>query len=70
MGSDADARLATLVHDLRSPLVVVEGFAGVLAGDDGRLTAEQRADYARRIAAAAAELRERLDAAGGAGGAA
>ncbi len=66
MSGERDDRLAALVHDLRSPLVVVEGFAGVLAGDDGRLSAEQRADYARRIAAAAAELRERLDAAGGA----
>jgi len=63
-GSDraGDARVAALVHELRSPLVVVEGFAGVLAGDDGRLTQEQRADFARRIASAAAELRERLDA--------
>ncbi len=64
MGAERDERLATLVHDLRSPLVVVEGFAGLLARDDGSLTAEQRRDHAQRIADAAAELRERLDAAG------
>ena len=59
---DPEARLAALVHDLRGPLVVVEGFATLLARDTGALTAEQRGDYARRVAAAAAEVRERLDA--------
>ena len=63
-----DERLAALVHDLRGPLVVVEGFATLLARDAGEMTVEQRADYAGRIAAAAAELRERLDAEGRAGG--
>ena len=53
--------LQTLVHDLRSPLMVVEGFATTLARDEGALTAEQRADYARRIADAAADLRTRVD---------
>ena len=57
-----DARVAALVHDLRGPLAVVEGFATLLARDAGGLTPEQRGDYARRAAAAAAELRERLDA--------
>ena len=59
---DAEARLAALVHDLRGPLVVVEGFATLLARDAGTLSAEQRGDYARRVADAAAELRARLDA--------
>ncbi len=57
----ADEALARLVHDLRSPLMVVEAFATTLAGDEGRLTAEQRADYARRIAAAAQEIRAEID---------
>ncbi len=57
----ADDALARLVHDLRSPLMVVEAFATTLAGDEGRLTAMQRADYARRIADAAAEIRTAID---------
>ncbi len=61
---DADA-VRRLCHDLRSPLAVVEGFAALLARDEGALTAEQRSDHLRRIADAAAELRERLDAAEG-----
>jgi signal transduction histidine kinase len=59
--ADEAARLA---HDLRSPLVVVEGFAALLAGDE-ELSDEQRRDYAARIVAAAAELRALVDAAGG-----
>ncbi len=61
MADDAVPGLAQLVHDLRSPLMVVEAFATTLARDEGRLTAEQRADYAERIAAAAAEMRAALD---------
>ena len=56
--------LAKLVHDLRSPLMVAEGFAQLLARDDGSLTPEQRADYANRIAEAMADLRALLDAVG------
>ena len=59
---DAD-RLAKLVHDLRSPLTVAEGFAQLLARDEGSLTPEQRADFAGRVAAAMADMRELLDAA-------
>ena len=57
----ADDELTSLVHDLRSPLMVVEGFAASLARSDAELAPEQRADYARRIAEAAVEMRERLD---------
>jgi signal transduction histidine kinase len=60
----ADDTLGRLVHDLRSPLMVVEGFASLLARDEGALTAEQRADYARRIHDAAEDMRALLDAAG------
>jgi signal transduction histidine kinase len=60
-----DAR--RLAHDLRSPLAIVEGFADALARDDGALSAEQRADYARRIHAAGVEMREALDRAAGGG---
>ena len=60
---DADARLAKLVHDLRSPLMVAEGFAQLLARDEGTLSAEQRADFARRVESAMADMRALLDAA-------
>jgi signal transduction histidine kinase len=50
-----------LVHDLRSPLAIIDGFSALLARDDGSLTPEQRADYAARIRAAAAEMRALLD---------
>ena len=56
--TDDDA-VRRLVHDLRSPLAVVEGFAGLLERED--LAPEQRADYVRRIRSAAAEMTERLD---------
>jgi signal transduction histidine kinase len=63
-GSAERGDLAQLLHDLRSPLAIIEGFARLLAEDDGRLTAGQRADYARRIHAAATEMRRLVDAAG------
>jgi K+-sensing histidine kinase KdpD len=58
-GGDADLR--RLIHDLRSPLAIVDGFAALLARDDGSLTAEQRADYAARIRNAATEMRALID---------
>ena len=57
-----DETIAKLIHDLRSPLTVVEGFAHLLERDDDRLDHEQRMEYAQRIKAAAAEIRELLDA--------
>ena len=61
MAEPGDAGPRQLVHDLRSPLMVIDGFASLLARDDGSLTDEQRADYAARIRAAAAEMRELID---------
>jgi K+-sensing histidine kinase KdpD len=60
----AGDELRTLVHDLRTPLTLVEGFSDLLVrrGDD--LAATERADYVRRIADAAREMRELLDRAG------
>ena len=55
--------ISDLAHKLRTPIAVVQGFADLLKRDDGRLTAEQRSDYADRILGAAAEMREILDAA-------
>jgi K+-sensing histidine kinase KdpD len=53
--------LASLLHDLRSPLAVVDVYSGVLERDDGRLSLEQRAEFSRRIRSAVAEMRDALD---------
>jgi signal transduction histidine kinase len=59
---DAAGRLVKLVHDLRTPLTVVSGFADLLSRNGDQLTAEQRDDYLERIRAAAGEMGEILDA--------
>jgi K+-sensing histidine kinase KdpD len=51
-----------LVHDLRTPLTIVEGFAHLLERDDATMDPDQRVEYAHRIKAAAGEMRELLDA--------
>ena len=60
MSADAEG-LRALVHDLRSPVAVIDGFAQLLQRGADTLTAEQRADYTRRIADAANELKALLD---------
>ena len=59
--SSEPADLRRLVHDLRSPVAVIDGFAQLLQRGADTLTAEQRADYAQRIADAAAEIKALLD---------
>jgi K+-sensing histidine kinase KdpD len=56
-----DDELRTLVHDLRTPLTVVEGFSDLLVRRGAELEPEQRDEYAQRIAEAARELRELMD---------
>jgi signal transduction histidine kinase len=53
--------LQTLVHDLRTPLTLVEGFSDLLARRGEELPAAERDEYVQRIAAAAREMRELLD---------
>jgi signal transduction histidine kinase len=55
-----DEELRRLRHDLRSPLLVIGGFAQLLAGDR-EVSPEERRQYAERIHAAAEELRRLLD---------
>jgi signal transduction histidine kinase len=62
--STADDELRTLVHDLRTPLTLVEGFSDLLVRRAGDLAAPERDEYLRRIADAAREMRELLDRAG------
>ena len=57
----ADEELRTLVHDLRTPLTLVEGFSDLLVRRADDLPAPERDEYVRRIAGAAREMRELLD---------
>jgi signal transduction histidine kinase len=61
MSDGHDERLVTLVHDLRTPLTIVQGFADLLARRGATLTDEQREEYVTRIAAAAGEMKAILD---------
>jgi K+-sensing histidine kinase KdpD len=56
-----DDELRALVHDLRTPLTIVEGFSDLLVRRGGELEPELRDEFAERIADAAREMRERLD---------
>lgn len=59
---DPHERLVRLVHDLRTPLTVVGGFADLLEARGEQLSAEQRAEFTARLAEGARELRAILDA--------
>jgi signal transduction histidine kinase len=51
--------LRRLRHDLRSPLVVIAGFAQLLSGDR-QITDAERRDYAQRILRASKEMEQML----------
>jgi signal transduction histidine kinase len=59
--ADSGAQLATLVHALRTPLTIVEGFADALGRRGEQMSVEERAEYLERIGDAAREMRELLD---------
>jgi signal transduction histidine kinase len=59
--ADADEQLGPLVHALRTPLTIVEGFSDALMRRGERMSAEERAEYAERIHDAAEEMRGLLD---------
>jgi K+-sensing histidine kinase KdpD len=59
--ADADERLRALVHALRTPLTIVEGFADALATRGGQMSDADRAEYVERIHEAAQEMRGLLD---------
>ena len=56
-----DGPLPDLVHDLRTPLAIVAGFAELLQKRADQLSDEQRADYIDRIREAADRMNELLD---------
>jgi|1185.fasta_scaffold1023216_2 signal transduction histidine kinase len=60
--ADPQERLARLVHDLRTPLTIVQGFAELLDRGAATLDEERRAEYLGRIAQAGREMKEILDA--------
>ena len=55
-----EATLRKLRHDLRSPLVVIAGFAQLLQGDR-EIADSDRRDYADRILRASQELELLMD---------
>jgi signal transduction histidine kinase len=59
--ADPDERLARLVHDLRTPLTIVQGFAELLERGSSSLDDERRTEYLGRIAAAGREMKDILD---------
>jgi len=60
MSNDED-QLAGLVHALRTPLTIVEGFADALLRRGEVLSEEERLEYLERIGEAAREMRDLLD---------
>jgi signal transduction histidine kinase len=57
----ADDELRELVHALRTPLTIVEGFADALASRGDQMPIDERAEYVERIGEAAREMRDLLD---------
>ncbi|MBI5105394.1 MAG: hypothetical protein HZB46_10530 [Solirubrobacterales bacterium] len=60
--ADPEERLTKLVHDLRTPLTIVQGFAELLERGAGALDDERRQEYLVRVANAAREMKDLLDA--------
>jgi signal transduction histidine kinase len=59
--SDPHERLARLVHDLRTPLTIVQGFAELLERGGTALDDQRRTEYLGRIATASREMKTILD---------
>jgi signal transduction histidine kinase len=59
--ADPSERLARLVHDLRTPLTIVQGFAELLDRGAVTLDEERRSEYLGRIAQAGREMKDILD---------
>jgi PAS domain S-box-containing protein len=60
--NDLERLSHVMAHDLRSPLVVIEGFAGLLKRDAAQLLDEKQNQYLDRIRASARRMAEMIDA--------
>jgi signal transduction histidine kinase len=61
MSAETEDPLGSLVHALRTPLTIVEGFADALARRGPEMSEAERAEYLERIGEAAREMRDLLD---------
>jgi signal transduction histidine kinase len=61
MPAEHEDSLGSLVHALRTPLTIVEGFADALSRRGVEMSEEERAEYLERIGEAAREMRDLLD---------
>ena len=61
MRAEHEDPLGSLVHALRTPLTIVEGFADALSRRGAEMSEEERAEYLERIGEAAREMRDLLD---------
>jgi signal transduction histidine kinase len=59
--ADPSERLTRLVHDLRTPLTIVAGFAELLERGGPALAEERREEYLRRVSQGAQDMKELLD---------
>jgi signal transduction histidine kinase len=59
--AEPNERLSRLVHDLRTPLTIVQGFAELLERGASTLDDERRAEYLGRITQAGREMKQILD---------
>jgi K+-sensing histidine kinase KdpD len=56
-----EEELRKLVHDLRTPLTVIEGFARMLQRGEGKLSPDDQAEFLARILEAAGQMSDILD---------
>ena len=59
-GTD-DERVRSLVHDLRTPLTIIQGFADLLERRGAALSQEERDEFLGRIGEAARDMAAILD---------
>ena len=58
---DDDDRVRHLIHDLRTPLTIIQGFADLLERRGATLGDDERNEFLRRIGDAARDMAQILD---------
>ena len=61
MSGDEDDRVRSLVHDLRTPLTIIQGFSDLLVRRAAALSEDERNEFLGRIAEAARDMAQILD---------